>query len=138
VLAETRTDAEGTFALEVEASRDARLIVEGDLHATYEQPLPSPSVLRVALVTRRRALLDRLVRWAKSRGMPYDSSKEPTPGHVRRVAVRTGTPQVEAWATKLEHTAFGPDDVTRAAEEEVAAAEPTARERPASFEARAR
>ncbi len=138
VLAETHTAADGTFALELEAPRDARLIVEGDLHATYEQPLPSPSVLRVALVTRRRALLDRLVRWAKSRGMPYDSSKEPTPGHVRRVAVRTGTPQVEAWATKLEHTAFGPGDVTRAAEEDVAAAEPSARERPGGEAARAR
>lgn len=138
VLAETRTDAEGTFSLEVEAPREARLIVEGDLHATYEQPLPSPSVLRVALVTRRRMLLDRLVRWAKTRGMPFDSSKEPTPGHVRRVAARTGTVQVETWATKLEHAAFGPEAVTRAAEEEVTSAEPGARERPATADGGAR
>ncbi len=124
VLARTRTGADGTFALELEAPRDARLIVEGDLHATYEQPLPSPSVLRVALVTRRRALLDTLVRWARRRGMPFDSSKEPTPGHVRRVAGRTGSPQVETWATKLEHAAFGPGPVTRSVEEEVASAEP--------------
>ncbi|MBL9024187.1 MAG: carboxypeptidase regulatory-like domain-containing protein [Myxococcales bacterium] len=134
VLAETKTDAEGTFALEVEAPREARLVVEGELHATYEQPLPSPSVLRVALVTRRRALLDRLVRWAKSRGMPFDSSKEPTPGHVRRVAARNGTPNVEAWASKIEHAAFGPEAVTRAVEQEVAQAEPSARDRPASLE----
>ena len=138
VLAETKTDSEGTFALDVEAPRDARLIVEGELHATYEQPLPSPSVLRVALVTRRRALLDRLVRWARSRGMPYDSSKEPTPGHVRRVAARTGSPQVEAWATKLEHVAFGPEAVTRDTEDDVAAAEPTAKPRADNDGARAR
>lgn len=138
VLAETRTDAEGTFSLDVEAPRDARLIVEGELHATYEQPLPSPSVLRVALVTRRRALLDRLVRWARSRGMPYDSSKEPTPGHVRRVAARTGSPQVEAWASKLEHVAFGPRPVTRDTEDDVGAAEPTAKPRAENEGARAR
>jgi hypothetical protein len=126
VLASARTDREGRFSLDVEAPREARLIVEGDLHATYEQPLPGPSVLRVNLVTRRRALLDRLVRWARGRGMPFDSSKEPTPGHVRRVAARTGASPVEMWATKLERAAFGPEAVTRSVEQDVASAEPTA------------
>ena len=133
VLAETTTDADGAFSLEVEAPREARLIVEGDLHATYEQPLPGPSVLRVALVTRRRALLDRLVRWAKSRGTPFDSSKEPTPGHVRRVAARNGSVQVEAWASGVENAAFGPDAVTRAVEQEVASSEPSQRDRAGSL-----
>ena len=39
-----------------------------------------------ALVLRKRALLDRLVEWARRRGLPYDARPEPTPGHVRRAA----------------------------------------------------
>jgi hypothetical protein len=126
VVASTRTEADGTFSLELpEVPKDARLVVEGDLHATYEQPLPDPSILRVALVTRRRALLDRLVRWARARGNPFDSSREPTPGHVRRVASRTGAERVESWATRVEVAAFGPDAVTRDVEAAIVDAEPT-------------
>lgn len=124
-LARVTTDREGTFALDIsDVPRDARLVVEGELHATYEQPLPAPSVLRVALVTRRRALLDRLVRWAKMRGSPFDSSKEPTPGHVRRVASRTGSEAIERWATHVEQAAFGDRDVTRDVEQSVVEIEP--------------
>ncbi len=124
-LARSETARDGTFSLDVpDVPRDARLIVEGSLHATYEQPLPAPSVLRVALLTRRRALLDRLVRWARARGVPFDSSKEPTPGHVRRVASRTGAEAVESWATYLEQAAFGGESVTREVEDDVMAREP--------------
>jgi len=124
-LARAVTDQEGRFTLDLaDAPRDARLVVEGSLHATYEQPLPAPSVIRVALVTRRRALLDRLVRWARVRGAPFDSSKEPTPGHVRRVASRTGAGTVESWAQDIEHAAFGPMDVTREVEQGIVSAEP--------------
>ncbi len=125
-LASATTDNEGRFTLDLaDAPREARLVVEGSLHATYEQPLPAPSVLRVALVTRRRALLDRLVRWARVRGSPFDSSKEPTPGHVRRVAARTGAGSIETWAEDVEHAAFGPTDVTREIEQGIVSAEPT-------------
>ena len=126
VIARATTEADGTFALEVsEVPKDARLLVEGDLHATYEQPLPGPSILRVALVTRRRAMLDRLVKWARLRGTPFDSNREPTPGHVRRVASRTGAERVESWATRLEAAAFGPGAVTREVEEGINGSEPS-------------
>lgn len=126
-LARAHSDAEGAFSIELaDVPRDARLVVDGELHATYEQPLPGPSVLRVALVTRRRALLDRLVRWARQRGAPFDSPKEPTPGHVRRVASRTGNDSVESWASQLEQVAFGAEDVTREVENELAHREPHA------------
>ncbi|NUP10085.1 MAG: carboxypeptidase regulatory-like domain-containing protein [Polyangiaceae bacterium] len=126
-LARAVTDKEGTFAIDLDdVPKDARLVVEGELHATYEQPLPAPSVLRVALVTRRRALLDRLVRWARARGTPFDSSKEPTPGHVRRVAARTGAQAVEQWASQVEEVAFGAVHVTRNVEEALVAVEPNA------------
>lgn len=125
-LAEVTTDETGAFSLDAEAPEGARLVVEGDLHATYQQALPPPSLIRVALVTRRRAVLDRLVKWARSRGGAFDGAKEPTPGHVRRVASRTAASDVEAWARRVEHVAFGPDPVTRAVEDEVQHAEPQA------------
>ncbi len=124
VLASVTTGEDGTFSIDATAPRDARLVVEGELHATYEQPLPPPSVLRIALITRRRALLDRLVRWARAKGNPFDSSREPTPGHVRRAAARAGVPKVEDWARKVEHAAFGPAEVTRGVELEIEDAEP--------------
>lgn len=126
VIARATTEADGTFSLDVpDAPKDARLLVEGELHATYEQPLPGPSILRVALVTRRRAILDRLVKWARLRGTPFDSNREPTPGHVRRVASRTGAERVESWATNIEAAAFGPSAVTREVEERIIGEEPT-------------
>jgi hypothetical protein len=124
IVASVTTGEDGTFSIEASPPRDARIVVEGDLHATYEQALPPPSVLRIALITRRRALLDRLVRWARTKGNPFDSNREPTPGHVRRAAARAGVPKVEDWARKLEHAAFGPTEVTRHVEREIAEAEP--------------
>jgi hypothetical protein len=123
-VAETETDETGSFALGVDAPEGAKLVVEGELHATYQQVLPPPSLLRVALVTRRRALLDRLVKWARTRGGQFDGVKEPTPGHVRRVASRTAAPEVEAWARKVENAAFGPEPVTRTLEDDVQRDEP--------------
>lgn len=124
VIARTRTDPEGGFQLQADVPRGARLVIEASLHATYEQALPEPSVLRVALVSRRRALLKRLVSWARRRGAPFDAAKEPTPGHVRRVAARSGVAEVAAWAGKLERAAYGPDPVTSDVERDVASDEP--------------
>ena len=126
ILAQVTSDEVGAFALDEAPPQGARLVVEGDLHATYEQALPPPSLIRVALITRRRALLDRLVKWARTRGGAFDGAKEPTPGHVRRVASRNATQDVEAWARRVEHAAFGPEPVTRAVEHEVQHAEPRA------------
>ncbi|MFO0614043.1 MAG: carboxypeptidase regulatory-like domain-containing protein [Polyangiaceae bacterium] len=124
VLAETHSDNMGAFAIELDPVEGARLVVDGDLHAEHEQALPPPSVLRVALVTRRRALLDRLVRWAKARGGSYDSTREPTPGHVRRVANRAQATEIESWARQLERAAFGDAPVTRGVDTEVQQLEP--------------
>lgn len=129
-LAETYSDNMGAFAIELDPVDGARLVVDGDLHAAHEQALPPPSVLRVALVTRRRALLDRLVRWAKARGGSYDSTREPTPGHVRRVASRAQAAEIEAWARQLEHAAFGDAPVTRGIDDDVQRLEPNRAVRP--------
>jgi hypothetical protein len=127
VAARASTDEKGAFSIEgasISSSSGARLVVESDAHSTYEQALPPPSVLSVALVTRRRAMLDRLVRWARRQGAPFDGPPEPTPGHVRRVAARSNIGDVEAWAQNVEHIAFGPDVVDEQAEQHVRATEP--------------
>jgi hypothetical protein len=121
------TDDRGAFSLTLEggsAPNGARLLVESAEHSSYEQALPPPSVLAVALVTRRRALLDRLVRWARRQGTPYDGPPEPTPGHVRRVASRASAREIESWAQRIEHFAFGPEVVDEKREQEVRATEP--------------
>jgi hypothetical protein len=124
VVARAVTDERGAFVLEGQHRGDARLLVESGAHSSHEQGLPPPSVLGVALVTRRRALLDRLVRWARQRGAPFDGAPEPTPGHVRRVAARAGAAEIEAWAGRIENAAYGPEAPGHAVEREVRAAEP--------------
>lgn len=126
VVARATTDARGAFALEARHEPGARLVVEAPLHSRHEQALPPPSVLAIALVTRRRALLDRLVRWAKRHGAPFDGPPEPTPGHVRRAAARANAAEVEAWAGAVERAAFGPDAVDRSAEQALRDREPRA------------
>jgi len=78
----------------------------------------------VALINRRRTLLERLVRWARQKGAPFDGAPEPTPGHVRRVASRAAAKEIEAWASRVEQAAYGPDPIDEAKEREARAAEP--------------
>jgi len=127
VVARTTTDERGAFTIEgasATSASGARLVVESIEHSTYEQALPPPSVLAVALVTRRRAMLERLVRWARRQGAPFDGPPEPTPGHVRRVASRTNVGDVEEWAQRVELVAFGPEAVDEGLEQHVRATEP--------------
>lgn len=132
VIARALADEHGSFWFDPTHARDARLVVEADLHSTYEQALPPPSALHVALITRRRALLDRLVRWARHQGAPFDGASEPTPGHVRRAAARLEMQEgqrwttVEKWAAQVESVAFDSKPVQAADEEMVRAAEPNA------------
>jgi hypothetical protein len=129
IVAEATSSERGEFVLETRAAPDARLSVESPLHAAHEQALPAPSVIVVALVTRRRALLDRLVRWARRYGQPFDGPPEPTPGHVRRVASRVAAVDVENWASRVEAAAFGAAPVDAAAERAAREGEPGAPQR---------
>lgn len=125
-VARAASDDHGAFTLEGAHRNDARLVVTSPDHTTHEQALPPPSVLRVALVTRRRAVLERLVRWARQRGAPFDGTPEPTPGHVRRAAARASAAEVEVWAGRVEQAAYGPDGVDEELEREIRSAEPRA------------
>jgi hypothetical protein len=105
VVAEATSDAEGAFALSPAGVLPGdRLVAEGVLHGVHRVPAPPFGEVRVALVSRRRALLDRLVGWARRMGRPYDAHPEPTPGHVKRMA-RSGD-AARAWAEAVERAAY--------------------------------
>ncbi len=130
VLANAETGADGRFALAAigRASGNEKIYAEARLHARHTQELPAPGEMAIALAQRRRVLLERLVRWARRRGAPFDVRPEPTPGHVRRAAAGEGA--TARWAEAVERAAFGPEDVDARAEEDVDALVPDgARER---------
>jgi hypothetical protein len=105
-LAVTTTDTHGAFALPPTKVRPGdQVAAEGPLHGRFATALPASGVLDIALVSRRRSLLQRLVRWAKERGAPFDARPEPTPGHVRRVAGEDDA--TSRWAAAVEDAAYG-------------------------------
>lgn len=123
VLASTHADAEGRFSLPaVPRASSERLVAEGRIHQRLTRPLPASGEIVIALVSRKRALLARLVGWAKWAGAPFDARPEPTPGHVRNAA--SDRPDTARWAGAVERAVFGPDDVDAAREAEIAGLSP--------------
>ncbi len=119
MLASVETDADGRFAIGGvgPVAGDETIVVEARLHARLAQALPAPGEIEMAIAQRRRALLARLVKWARRRGPPFDVRPEPTPGHVRRAAgAEAGTAR---WADAVERAVFGPDDIDARAEQEI-------------------
>lgn len=124
-LAATHADAEGRFSLPAvprSASASERLGAEGRVHRRLTTPLPVSGEIVIALVSRKRALLARLVGWAKWAGAPFDARPEPTPGHVRDAA--TDRPETARWAGAVERAVFGPGDVDAEQEAEIASLSP--------------
>jgi hypothetical protein len=124
VVVSVFADDDGVFEFELtSAAPDADLVVEAPLHAELRQKLPGAGVLEVALVSRRRKLLERLVQWAKKRGPPFDVRPEPTPAQVRRAA-EAAEPTAVEWASAIERAAFDKDDVDARVESDVMALDP--------------
>ena len=121
-IASTFTDAHGAFDLDGANIGGAGLVLlaEGPLHASFERPVPEPSTLEIALVLRKRRLLDRLVEWARRRGPPFDGRAEPTPLQVQRA----GDDRAAKWAKAVEQAAFDDVAVDARVEREVDDLEP--------------
>lgn len=119
MLASVGTDANGAFELpHIEGLvGNEQMAVEAPLHARLVQPMPPAGELSIALVLRRRALLGRLVTWARRRGRPFDVKPEPTPGHVRRAAADDF--QTARWADAVERAVFGGGEVDARMESEI-------------------
>ncbi len=121
------TDDAGRFALDhVEGSQveGATLEVSARWHSRLVKPLVAPGHVAIALVSRRRALLDKLVGWARGRGQPWAGRDEPTPGHVAGVAVQQSAPDVASWAHSIEQAAFGPTPPDEEVERQLGESEP--------------
>lgn len=117
LLARTVSDAEGQFVLpDVSVLPSDRLVAEGLLHAPHPQTVPPSGEIAVALVLRRRALIDRLILWAGRHRGPFEGRPEPTPSEVADAA--RGESRVVHWARQVEEAAFGaaPVDSKRQAE----------------------
>ena len=69
-------------------------------YCTLRTPVAGGGEVEIALILRRRQLIDDLVRWARKRGGRFDARPEPTPGHVHRVA--GDDEQVARWADAVE------------------------------------
>ena len=120
-------DATGSFSLSGAHVAGARIHVNAKHHSPLDASLPSSGRLQISLITRRRALLDRLVSWARSRGAPFDGSRsEPTPADVRLAAREVGE-SVEVWTARVESAAFGPSPVDEATEQAIRSLEPRGR-----------
>ncbi len=118
VLASVATDARGKFTIPpLDVVGGEQIAAEAPLHARLVQPLPGSGEIAIALAQRRRALLARLVTWAKHRGAPFDVRPEPTPGHVRRAAGDDA--ETARWADAVEQAVFGGGDVDAAVEREI-------------------
>ncbi|MGH7285423.1 MAG: hypothetical protein ACRELY_28200, partial [Polyangiaceae bacterium] len=102
---------------------EARLVIDAPLHATLKKRLPPSGEIEIALVSRKRAILDRLVEWARARGKPYDARPEPTPAHVVRAAAGKAT-DIAEWAEAIERAAFDTGDVDARVEQEIDAIAP--------------
>jgi hypothetical protein len=118
VLVETHSDVTGAFALPpTKAQPRDLLVVEGPLHAKLRRRVPPSGEVAVALVLRKRALLDGLVAWARRRGTPYDMAADPTPGHVREMA--GSDLAVARWAGAVERAAYSGDTFDEHAQAQV-------------------
>jgi hypothetical protein len=119
------TLSDGRFALpHVDTARQqgAHLVVTAPFHTTLSGPAPRDGLITIALVSRRRTLLDRLVSWSRRAGRPWShpsrGSGEPTPFEVAELARRRRQGEVAAWASAVGEAAFGiaPPDELREAE----------------------
>ena len=118
------TGADGRFELQLAAlSGPADLVAEGALHASLRLPLPRAQTVEIALVLRKRRMVDELVRWARRRGAPFDATPDATPGHVR-AAGGEREPDVAAWAEAVENAAFSDAAIDAEAEARIALATP--------------
>jgi hypothetical protein len=132
VLLQVRTNADGEFSTDSTFAGETLLEVTAPFHTTLTAPLPGPGVLELSLVSRRRALLERLVRWAERHGKPWvRQNGEPTPATLAAAASAESELQVESWARAVEHLAFGasPPDAAREQAAGVTADPKIARER---------
>ncbi len=118
VIARAESGPDGAFALPPVATQPGdQLVVESATYSPLRRSLPSQGHLHIAVVLRKRALLDRLVAWAHQHRGRFDSRREPTPADVGRAA-GSNSP-IAHWADALETAIYGGSVVDGTAEAEI-------------------
>jgi hypothetical protein len=84
------------------------LLIESPLHVKVERPLPRPGRVSVALVSRRRALLERMMAAARRLGLWSGGGPEPTPGQIARGFEAREREAEARWARGVEGAVYGP------------------------------
>jgi hypothetical protein len=124
VVSRVSCDASGRFELPLPTARPGdELVVESGAYCTLRTPVAGGGEVEIALILRRRQLIDDLVRWARKRGGRFDARPEPTPGHVRRVA--GDDEQAARWADAVERAVYGNEVVDQEVETRVAQLAPS-------------
>jgi hypothetical protein len=121
------TDDAGSFELphvDGANAEGAQIETTARWHSRLARPLPPPGYVAIQLISRRRALLERLVEWAGRMGRPWSDRGEPTPGHVARVARERRANEVADWAQAVERAAYGPEPPDELEEGQVRQREP--------------
>jgi hypothetical protein len=125
--------ADGAFSIpHVLAARNegARFVVTAPYHATLSTPPPPDGVLTICVISRRRALLERLVAWADRAGRPWARKNEPTPLEIAEVARHRERPDVAAWAAAVGEAAYGDKPPDERREHDLGAREPAVPDHP--------
>jgi hypothetical protein len=122
--ARVSADQEGRFELVGATPGELELAVSAPWHSDFSCRAPPHGELRVELVSRRRYLVGRLVRWAERRGPLGRTRGEPTPGDVKKHGRRARRDEVVAWASAVEAAAFGHGPVDETVERDVTRQEP--------------
>lgn len=128
-LARVEADDEGRFELDasvVQEDRGAtpRLKIGAPDYSALDRPLPKGGHLVIHLVTTRRAILGRLVNWARRRGTPWGGPLPPTPAHVAHIAEGRREEATARWARDVETAVFGPENPTEETERALQRQEP--------------
>lgn len=118
-------DARGVFVVSAAAPAGCRVVVEAPGYARAELALPRAGLVRVALVSRRRKVLERFATWAEARFSAR--GRAATPGEVAARARRTPDDAVARWASSVERAAYGPEPPDEGVEQALAADAPAAR-----------
>ncbi len=124
-IARAQADESGHFELRPPGDEKTLLLaVRAPFHADLLVPAPEFGVVRVDLLTRRRHVLGRLVRWASGRPAFGGRRGEPTPAEVQRAAHAVQKGKVADWARTVEAAAYGPVALDEHGERDVLAREP--------------
>jgi hypothetical protein len=99
------TDGQGRFEFEGDWTPTLALQAMAPWHVAVERPLPKPGRLALGLVSRRRALLERLATTAR-RLLP-EQPQEPTPEQLARHYEGRSREGGARWARAVEAAVFG-------------------------------